>query len=206
MDLLITTLLLLGLFGFAFWWFTRLFHRFERNVDQQFSNLAEQLNLSYKQSDEFLSDRKWKPPKLEGEIKEGRVTVYIEEKKVGGNRYPKTIIEITPSNSTSCKFKICRKLLATTLLKLSPNQQFDSKLFNRKFIVNANEASNIKVWLDKELQDEFLNKKRDLNNGLLTYDGEILRYEWHYLIHNGKLATSFIKVFDLLKSILNRIN
>lgn len=203
MDVLIALVLFLGLFALLIWGGSRLFANFERKIDRQFEQLASALKLTLKKDTPAFPGRTWIAPSLEGMTKSGSASIFMEEERVGGNRLPKTIIEIRAETSRPGTVKCCRKLPATTLLKLAPNVKVGDAQFDRTFVLSAMNPAEVPDWLKREgIRREFLAGKKDFNNGLLSYEGQTLRFEWPYFFYSDGLRESLIRTFNLLLLIL----
>lgn len=103
-------------------------------------------------------------------------------------------------------FKICRKLLATTLLKLNPNVQINHPQFNQIFVVKAVNPEKFRQFINEDLQTLFIANKKDFRNGLLSLEGKVLKFEMPYLIQSVSLKNNMLNLFRLLLEILHAID
>ncbi len=196
--------LFIGLFYLLIRTGNRVFQNFENKIDRQFEHLGKELSLELKKELRPFTDRTWLAPRLEGEIPEGKISIYMEEEMRGGNRLPKTIVEIESVGEGPGRVKCCRKLPLTGMLKLNANVKTGKQDFDRSFVISAWKPTAVPPWLDDEIQESFMEQKKDFNNGMLIYEGRCIRFEWPNFFYSAALRKSLANMYFLLIQILRK--
>ena len=189
------------LFLLLIWGGNRLFRNIEKRIDGQFRKLAEELGLTLQKNTPPFPGRTWIAPSLEGEKPGYSVQIYMEETRAGDNRNQKTIIEFHLNREIVRDFKFCRKLPLTTLLKLPGNTVTNNAAFDRAFVLWSRPPGEVPFWLDEPMRTELMAARRNINTGLFTGKGKLVRFETPYFIFSDATRVGLVRIFRLLERI-----